>query len=66
MTQQEPGARSALLAYIKVAELDETVSRAQKLGAIVIAPRTEVKDVGWFAVLQDPSGARIGVFEKGE
>jgi len=66
MTQQEPGGRSAWLAYIKVPKLDETVSRAQKLGATVIAPRTEVKDVGWFAVLQDPSGARIGVFEKGE
>ena len=66
MTQQERGGRSAWLAYIKVPKLDETVSRAQKLGATVIAPRTEVKDVGWFAVLQDLSGARIGVFEKGE
>jgi predicted enzyme related to lactoylglutathione lyase len=66
MTQQEPGARSAWLAYIKVPELDQTVARAQKLGATVIAPRTEIKDVGWFAVLQDPSGARIGVFEKGK
>jgi uncharacterized protein len=66
MTQQDPGGRSAWLAYIKVPKLDEMVSRAQNLGATVIAPRTEVKDVGWFAVLQDPSGARIGVFEKGE
>ena len=66
MTQQEPGARSAWLAYIKVPELDQTVARAQKLGATVIAPRTEIKDVSWFAVLQDPSGARIGVFEKGK
>ena len=65
MTQQEPGGRSAWLAYIKVPKLNETVSRAQKLGATVIAPRTEVKDVGWFAVLQDPGGARIGVFEEG-
>jgi predicted enzyme related to lactoylglutathione lyase len=40
MTQQEPGGRSAWLAYIKVPKLDETVSRAQKLGATVIAPRT--------------------------
>ena len=65
MTQQEPGGRSAWLAYIKVPKLDETVSRAQKLGATLIAARTEVKGVGWFAVLQDPGGARIGVFEEG-
>ncbi len=63
MPQQEPGGRSAWLAYIKVPGLDDTVARAQRLGASVLAPRTEIKDVGWFAILEDPSGARIGVFE---
>ena len=64
MHQQEPGAGSAWLAYVKVPRLDETVARAQKLGATVLAPRTEIKDVGWFAVLRDPSGARVAVFEQ--
>lgn len=64
MPQQEPGGRSAWLAYVKVPRLDEAVTRAQGLGATVVAPRTEIKDVGWFAVLQDPAGARIGVFEQ--
>jgi len=64
MPQQEPGGSSAWLAYVSVPGLDETIARAQELGASVVAPRTEIKDVGWFAVLQDPSGARIGVFEK--
>ena len=64
MQQQDPGAGSAWLAYIKVPRLDEMVTRAQKLGATVLAPRTEIKDVGWFAVLQDPSGARVAMFEE--
>jgi predicted enzyme related to lactoylglutathione lyase len=64
MAQQERGARSAWLAYVKVPKLDETVSRAQKLGATVVAPRTEIKDVGWFAVLDDSTGARFAVFEE--
>ena len=64
MPNQEPGARSAWLAYVLVPRLDESVARAQKLGATMIAPRTEIKGVGWFAVLQDPTGARIAVFEK--
>ena len=63
MAQQEPRTRSAWLAYVKVPRLDETVSRAQKLGATVVAPRTEIKEVGWFAGLEDPTGARIAVFE---
>jgi len=45
--------------------IDETVARAQKLGARVITPRTDIKE-GSFAVLQDPAGARIGVFQKAE
>jgi predicted enzyme related to lactoylglutathione lyase len=63
MPQQEPGGRSAWLAYIKVPSLDDTVTRAQRLGASVVTPRTEVKEIGWFAMLLDPAGARIGVFE---
>ena len=63
--QREPGARSAWLAYIRVPKIDETVARAQKLGATVITPRTDIKE-GSFAVLQDPAGARIGVFQKAE
>jgi predicted enzyme related to lactoylglutathione lyase len=64
MPQQQKGAGSAWLAYVSVPALDESVSRAQKLGGKVLAPRTEIKDVGWFAVVQDPSGASIGLFEK--
>ena len=63
--QQEPGARSTWLAYVRVARIDETVTRAQKLGATVVTPRTDIKE-GSFAVLQDPAGARIGVFQKAE
>ena len=63
--QREPGARSTWLAYVRVARIDETVTRAQKLGATVVTPRTDIKE-GSFAVLQDPAGARIGVFQKAE
>ena len=61
--QRQPQAGSAWLAYVRVPRLDEAVSRAEKLGGRVITPRTEIKE-GAFAVLQDPSGASIGVFEK--
>ena len=64
MAQQQKGAGSAWLAYVAVPVLDEAVARAQTLGGKVLAPRTEIKDVGWFAVMQDPSGASIGLFEK--
>jgi predicted enzyme related to lactoylglutathione lyase len=63
MKQMEPGARSAWLPYVKVPKLDDSVSRAQKLGAKIVMTRTEIPDVGFFAVFEDPTGARIAVFE---
>src|SRR3989442_14661623 len=44
--QQEPRARSARLAYIRVPKIDETVARAPKLGANVVTPRTAIKGRG--------------------
>ncbi len=64
MTQQQKGAGSSWLAYVRVPKLDDAIGRAQKLGGKLVVPRSEVKDVGWFAVVQDPSGAAIGLFEK--
>jgi uncharacterized protein len=64
MPQQEPGAKSAWLAYVQVPRLDESVTRATKLGARLVTARTEIKNVGWFAIVEDPAGARLGIFEK--
>lgn len=64
MPQPQKGAPSAWLAYVKVPVLDEAVKRAEKLGGKVTMPRTEIKDIGWFAIVADPSGATIGIFEK--
>lgn len=64
MPQQQAGAQSAWLPYVAVPKLDEAVARAQKLGGQLLTPRAEVKDVGWFAVVKDPSGASLGLFEK--
>ena len=40
-----------------VADTDESVARAQELGATVVMPPSDVPEVGRFAVLQDPIGA---------
>ena len=61
--QQRDGAISGWLAYVEVSALDDAVGRAQALGGRVITPRTQIPE-GAFAVLQDPSGAAIGLFEK--
>lgn len=50
--------------YVGVPDLDAAVARAQELGAKVRMPRTEIPATGWFAWLDDPTGARFAVFQK--
>jgi predicted enzyme related to lactoylglutathione lyase len=50
-------------AYITVANVDESVKKAQELGAKVFAPPFDVMDAGRMAVLQDPTGAVFCVWQ---
>ena len=49
--------------YVQVADLDQYTKKAEELGAKVIMPSTKIKIGGSFSVIQDPSGARIGLYQ---
>lgn len=49
--------------YIYVDNIDDSVTKAQQLGAKVIVPVTPVEDFGRFAILQDPTGASLGLWQ---
>jgi predicted enzyme related to lactoylglutathione lyase len=55
--KEEQGVPPHWGSYVSVANADETVKRAQALGAKVFAPPFDVMDAGRMAVLQDPTGA---------
>src|SRR4051812_12274332 len=42
--------------YVNVESVDESVKRAQELGARVTKPKGAVPNMGWFAMLLDPEG----------
>ena len=48
--------------YFGVANVDDTTSQAEALGAIVLVPGTDIPGVGRFATIQDPQGAVFGMF----
>ena len=54
---------SAWLIYIGTQDVDETTKKAQAAGGTVIAPPMEVGDQGKMAVIADPSGAVIGLWQ---
>jgi uncharacterized protein len=49
--------------YVTVANVDESVKKAEALGAKVFAPPFDVMDAGRMAVLQDPTGAVFQVWQ---
>jgi uncharacterized protein len=52
-----------LVHYINVESVDESVSRAERLGAKVLMGKTPVPGMGWFAQLTDTEGNLFAVWE---
>jgi uncharacterized protein len=63
MTQMTPGAPSAWLPYVGVADIHESTRKARSLGATILRDVTEVMDMGWLSILKDPTGALIGFWQ---
>ena len=61
--QQSQGVPPHWMIYVSVESADQTASRAQELGATIIAPPFDVFDFGRMGVIQDPTGAMCSVWE---
>jgi predicted enzyme related to lactoylglutathione lyase len=63
--QVDAGAPPAWNSYVSVESADAAAEKASELGATVMAEPFDVMDVGRMAVIQDPQGAFILVWEPG-
>jgi len=61
--ERQLGVPSHWNSYVSVASADESAKRAQELGGKILAPAFDVMDAGRMAVLQDPTGAVISVWQ---
>jgi len=59
----DPQGKPFWLSYVRVDNLEVTCARVAELGAQVVLPITVVPNVGRIAVLQDPQGAYLGLFQ---
>jgi predicted enzyme related to lactoylglutathione lyase len=57
------GAPPHWMAHVQVDDVDGTVALTQRLGGKVCKAATDIPTVGRFAVLADPQGAPIAIFE---
>ena len=60
---QMPGAPNMWLPYVLVDDVKKSTEKAKSLGAKVIREVTEIPNMGWFSILQDPSGAMIAIWQ---
>ena len=58
-----PGMPSFWLAYVLVDDINVATQKAKSLGATIVKDVTEVKDMGWLSIIQDPTGAGLGLWK---
>lgn len=51
------------MAYILVENLDESLKKATKNGASIVKPAATAGDMGRFAIIKDPTGAHIALWQ---
>ena len=49
--------------YVEVDSIDDTVAKATQAGGTVIREKGEITPTSWWAVIADPDGNAIGLFE---
>jgi predicted enzyme related to lactoylglutathione lyase len=52
-----------VLIYVSVDEIQETLARVMELGGNVIKEKTEIPNIGWYALFVDPEGNLLGIFQ---
>lgn len=61
-SSRSAGAKPHWLPYIGTPDIAATISQATGLGAVILAPATEIPNGGRYAILADPQGAMFGLY----
>ncbi len=49
--------------YVEVDSIDDTVAKAMQAGGAVLMEKSEITPTSWWAVIRDPDGNAIGLYE---
>jgi uncharacterized protein len=63
MKHPMPGAPSFWLPYVLVDDIKASTEKAKSLGATIIKDVMEVPNTGWLSIIQDLSGATLGLWK---
>ncbi len=54
---------AALRDYIEVDSIEAAIAASDANGGATVEPKTEIQGMGWYAVVRDPEGTEIGLFQ---
>jgi hypothetical protein len=63
MQQPASDGPSQWTAYVSVDDIRAATEQARALGADVLTEPTEMKNTGWLAIIRDPAGAVLGLWQ---
>ncbi|MFH0916793.1 MAG: VOC family protein [bacterium] len=63
MAKPEMAPMCALNTYFHVEDVEATLAKATAAGATMIAPKTAIPGMGYWAMFADPDGIPIGLFQ---
>ncbi len=63
MAHPVPGAPSAWLPYVEVADIVAATAKAKSLGATIMRDVMEVGEAGSLSIFVDPTGAHLGLWQ---
>jgi predicted enzyme related to lactoylglutathione lyase len=61
--KQVPHGPTGWIPYVQVDDLRAATDKAKSLGGKVMKDVTEVPDMGWFSIIQDPTGSVLGLWK---
>lgn len=52
-----------VLVYIQTDDIEATLKSIEGLGGKIVQPKTEIPNMGWYALFEDPFGNRVGIYQ---
>jgi len=53
----------SVIVYVDTDDIAASLDKAVELGGKVVVPETPIPDMGWFAIFEDPTGNRTGLYK---
>ena len=64
MKRQSP--QQGITSYVGVASVDDSAAKVEKLGGKICMPKTQVTEMGYFVICQDPENNTFALWERNE